>query len=78
MLSVYVYFYRECQKEAWEKEETKKLIAREEFRPDITDAHDVLLNFCRFGESQTTQLRVWIMFEPSLPCPLVKMLAFIS
>jgi len=75
MLSVYVYFYRECQEDAREQE---KMIVREEYRPDITDVQDVSLNFCRYGESQTSHLGASFMFGASLPCPIVKMLDFIS
>jgi len=73
-----VYFYRECQEDAREQEEAEKMIVREEYRPDITEVHDVSLNFCNYGESQISHLGVWFMFGASLPCPIVKMLDFIS
>merc|ERR1712013_325767 len=47
--------------------------------PKLKDDIDSLsLNFCRYGESQTSHLGASFMFGASLPCPIVKMLDFIS
>jgi len=78
LVAVYAYFYAECQRESQEKEEANKNVLKEEFKPEETDVKDVPLNFCRHGESITTDLGFWIMFGSSLPCPLVKLVSFLS
>ena len=77
-IAVYAYFYVECQREVRLKEEAEKLVVKEAFRHEETDIKDVPLNFCKLGESMNTDLGLLFMFGSSLPCPLVKLVSFLS
>ena len=76
LIASLAYFYIQCIEEKKLMDELNKF--NEKFDPDITDITDYTLKFCPLGAKVEMHLGLQYMLMQSFPCPLVRLIMFLS